>query len=522
MSNVKINFKVYGGEEPYIFISYSHADTNAVYKILNRLDKERFRLWYDDTMEIGEDFRDELREKIEGCGAFVLFISKSSMNSKYVGMEIITAFKNNKRIYPIYVEENVEIPGVLKMVLENLQHVKGYATDEDDRFIDKLVESLPIETMHTLQIENGVLVKCKDGGEEIVLPDEVKVIGESAFKHCVKLKSVVLPETIEIIGDESFRGCKSLEKFFAPKKVKYIGESAFRDCIELRELVVENCDIEMGERAFENCPSLENIKLPNGLMEIYGGVFNSCKSLEKITLPEKLTVLGESAFSSCVKLKKINIPQNVSKIDDMVFNGCVELSEVELLEGLTKIGKSAFKDCKALTTIKIPSRVYIIGTSIFRGCENLESICVEPKNRYFKSVDNVLFNKNRSMLICYPARKKAAEYEIPDSVTVICDWAFCESKQLTRIAIPDSVYEIGEGAFYKCTSLERIEIPDSVTKIDDVAFRGCTSLKEIVIPDSVKEFGWGLFSGCENVTVICDENSEAARYCKKKNIKPYI
>ena len=114
---MKINFKVYNGTEPYIFISYSHANTNAVYNILKRLDRERFRLWYDDTMEIGEDFREELRSKIEGCGAVLLFVSKESMNSKYVGMEIITAFKNNKRIYPIYLEENVQIPGVLKMIL---------------------------------------------------------------------------------------------------------------------------------------------------------------------------------------------------------------------------------------------------------------------------------------------------------------------------------------------------------------------------------------------------------------------
>jgi len=520
--NVKISFKVYNGTEPYIFVSYSHANSNAVYKILNRLDRERFRLWYDDTMEIGEDFREELKVRIEDCGAFVLFVSKASMDSKYVGMEIITAFKNNKKIFPIYLEEDVEIPGVLKMVLENLQHVKGFSDGEDDRFVDKLVESLPIETMHTLQIEDGTLLKCKDGSEEITLPDDVKIIGASAFKHCVKLESVILSENTEVIGDEAFRGCKCLKKLIVPKKIKAIGESAFRDCIDLSELIVENCDIEIGERAFENCPALEHISLPDGLMEIYGGVFNSCKALVHIDLPEKLTILGESAFSSCVRLKTIIIPSDVTKIDDMVFNGCVELAEIDLPESLTKIGKSAFKDCKALAHIKIPVNVYNIGTSLFRGCENLKSICVEPKNRYFKSVDDILFNKNRSMLICFPALKNIKTYEIPDSVTVIWDWAFCGCTQLKKVLIPDSVNEIGEGAFYKCTSIERIEIPDSVVKIDDVAFRGCVNLKEVIIPDSVKEFGWGLFNGCENVEVICDENSEAARYCKKKSIKPYI
>ena len=68
---------------------------------------------------------------------------------------------------------------------------------------------------------------------------------------------------------------------------------------------------------------------------------------------------------------------------------------------------------------------------------------------------------------------------IPDSVTVISDWAFCECKKLNRVTIPDSVNEIGEGAFCNCVLLDEVEIPDSVMKIDDCAFRGCTSLERV-------------------------------------------
>ena len=76
----------YEGEEPYIFISYSHADIPKVRTIMKRIEQEKFRFWYDDTMEIGEDFRTELQTKIEGCHAFLLFVSPASMQSKYCGM----------------------------------------------------------------------------------------------------------------------------------------------------------------------------------------------------------------------------------------------------------------------------------------------------------------------------------------------------------------------------------------------------------------------------------------------------
>jgi hypothetical protein len=130
----------------------------------------------------------------------------------------------------------------------------------------------------------------------------------------------------------------------------------------------------------------------------------------------------------------------------------------------------------------------------------------------------VLFNKNKSNLICHPCRISHTTYQIPDSVTTISSWAFYECDHLTEIIIPDSVTEIGESAFYSCSKLTKMVIPDSVTKIDDTAFRGCVGLTEVIIPASVLEFGWGLFNGCEKVKVICPKYSPAAKYCDLKGI----
>ncbi len=514
---VRMDLNSYEGTEPYIFISYSHADTDSVYKILKVIDKEKYRFWYDDTMEIGEDFREELRSRIENCSAFLLFISETALNSKYCGMEIITAYKYNKKIYPVYLNDDVKIPPSLTMILENLQHVKG-ANITNEKYINKLISGLPIETMRSLQTEGDVLTRCKDGSISLSIPSGVRVIGEGAFKNCVKLEKLEIGNEVEVIEKEAFRGCKELKEIILPKSVKRVGESAFRDCISLTKLIVENEDIELGERAFENCANLSEIVLQDGMNEIYGGVFNSCKALSRIKLPSKLIILGESSFADCATLKEIDIPESVTKIDDLVFNGCTELERVDMKNNVTKIGKNAFKDCKGLQTITIPKSVNSIGFGPFRGCDKLEKIEVDSKNMYFKAVDGVLFNKNKSNLICHPCRIKHSVYQIPDSVTTISSWAFYECDHLTEIIIPDSVSEIGESAFYSCSSLTKMVIPDSVTKIDDTAFRGCTGLTEIIIPASVLEFGWGLFNGCEKVKVICPKYSPAAKYCDLKGI----
>ncbi len=521
--DIQTKFEAYTGNEPYLFVSYSHKDTAKVYPILDALYDKKYRIWYDESCENGNDFRDELRERIQAAEAVVLFVSEHSMTSPFCGMEIIVARENGKRLYPIYLD-SAAVPPAFEILLSNTHHG---TIDNMDKLIKSLVRDLPAVAMDRLTTEDGVLKKCEDNGRSIVIDEGIVEIYADAFKNRKALHFITLPESLEVIGTESFRGCNNLEKMDIPDKTIKIGESAFRDCVSMKTLVIKNNCIKIGERAFENCANLTDVKLPEGLTELYGGVFNSCKSLTKIVLPTKLTILGESAFSDCIGLEEIDIPETVTKIDDLVFNGCTNLSKVELHDGIKKIGKGAFKNCRTLSKISLPASITSINEAPFRGCENLKSIKVDSKNKYYKSEpnkresnDHVLFNKNKSVLIAYPASSREVQYDIPDSVTIISDWAFCECKKLNRITIPDSVYEIGEGAFSNCVLLDEVEIPDSVVKIDDCAFRGCNNLEKVIIPDSVKELGWGIFDGCETmVTVYCDENTPIQEYCIRNGIK---
>ena len=517
-------FEAYTGSEPYLFVSYSHRDTAKVYPVLDALHDKKYRIWYDESCENGNDFREELRQRIHDCSGVLLFVSKASMASMFCGMEIIVAREYGKRLYPIYLDEADVVPPAFELLLSNTHHSTA---DNMDKLVKSMVRDLPAEAMDRLTLADGKLEKCEDNGKSIDVDEGVRVVCAGAFKDRKQLQNITLPDSLEEIEAEAFRGCNNLKEMYIPYKTTRIGESAFRDCVHMTKLTVVNDHIKIGERAFENCALLETIQLPDGLTELYGGVFNSCKSLKAIDLPSHLTIIGENAFSDCVGLEKIVIPDTVTKIDDLVFNGCIRLSSVELPEGVRKIGKSAFKNCKSLTSVTIPTSVISISDAPFRGCENMKSIKVAPKNMHYKSEPNkrdgsdyVLFNKNKSTLITYPASSREVQYDIPDSVTVISDWAFCDSKKLNRITMPDSVIEIGEGAFCNCTLLDEIEIPDSVVKIDDCAFRGCTSLDTVIIPDSVKDMGWGIFDGCEEkVVVYCNEGSLAQEYCLRNGIK---
>ena len=85
---------------------------------------------------------------------------------------------------------------------------------------------------------------------------------------------------------------------------------------------------------------------------------------------------------------------------------------------------------------------------------------------------------------------------IPEGVTSIGYFAFCDCASLTSVTIPNSVKSIEYGAFRECTSLTSIIIPDSVTNIDEYAFYGCRSLTSVTIGEGVTNIEKDAFRGC--------------------------
>ena len=144
--------------------------------------------------------------------------------------------------------------------------------------------------------------------------------------------------------------------------------------------------------------------------------------------------------------KKMEIKQNILiRVDNNDIKG----GTFTIPDGVTSIGDEAFFFCKGLESITIPNGVTSIGYGAFSFCSGLETITVDKNSQNYTDTDGVLFNKDCTELICFPAGRKGT-YEIPDSVKSIGNWAFDRCSGLTSITIPDSVTSIGNYAFAYC------------------------------------------------------------------------
>lgn len=261
--------------------------------------------------------------------------------------------------------------------------------------------------------------------------------------------------------------------------------------------------------AFEGNTKIQNVTISQGIKEIdrygiNGGSFDGCKNLKTVSIPNTVSLIGAWSFRNCFKLESIVVPTSVRTIDAEAFWGCKKLKTLTIKEGLKTIRYDAFLGCESLSSIVIPNSVESLDSLVFTGCTGLktisigsglktiafnneaflpwniykgtvalESITVSANNKYFSSLNGVLYNKNKTELYLYPQGKKDKSYIMPDSVVDISACALIYNPYMSEITISKKARNLDDsGIGYTYSAYTTSTWSDDRTKKQNFTIKG--------------------------------------------------
>ena len=126
-----IPFPAYRGDEPYIFVSYAHADSPRVFEEIKRFRDAGYNVWYDEGIAPGMGWSDEIANALSGCAAFVVMLTPVSAPRENVNNEIEYALDEQKPFLAIHLEPTELTPGQ-RLRMGRKQAILRYRMSEEE------------------------------------------------------------------------------------------------------------------------------------------------------------------------------------------------------------------------------------------------------------------------------------------------------------------------------------------------------------------------------------------------------
>ena len=401
----------------------------------------------------------------------------------------------------------------------------------------------------------GMLIKYNGPGGEIVIPNDVRVIGTAVFQDNETINAVHIPEGVQAIDNYAFDNCVNLKEVSLPSSLEKLDYNAFGYCADLKHITIysgiaqcdsdafEDCQIEhlviaegskqlewymiallrcvacepdeivvtkVGNWVFEGSPRFAALQIPDTIATIGKEAFCDLSGLYKIFIPDGIEKIGYYAFGQNPEIQHIEMTDSVVEIEDSAFAFCGNLVSVVLSKNLRSISKELFCECENLTDVSIPDNVVSVGEDAFAGCKKIRELYVPDsvreigKNAFptgcLLCVEEGSYAeeycKQQGLTYHYPGENIKTDVGANQEKTVI----FAEEKE--ESISKDFVIKNGELVAYKGKD-SRIVIPEGITAIQSNAFFGYTEAEEILLPNTVREIGEGAFYRCGKLKSIC-------------------
>ncbi len=265
----------------------------------------------------------------------------------------------------------------------------------------------------------------------------IEEIGGRAFDSCIRLDKFAFSNQLDEIGWESFRNCKALGTVQISSKTSYIAQDAFTGAAS--KFVVDSANpnyssvngmlLNEKKTRLIQAPAAQtgSLKIPEGITSIYSSALDN-GDYKSVTIPEGVKTINKNYFFGCEKLESIELPMSITRIDGTYYDS----SDLHL-DSLKKItianGNKKYKHVDGVLytadgtkmvifpsgrtgTMTLPDECKSISSQMKEN--KLSAVRVSATNKYFTSVEGVLYNLRGTEIKCFPMNK--VKYVIPKTL----------------------------------------------------------------------------------------------------------
>lgn len=332
----------YEGKEPFIFVSYCHADKEQIYPLIEQMSLDGYRAWYDVGNKPGLNWLLNIEEHLENCKAVIAFISKHSRDSNNCNKEIVYAMKCDKKVIPVLIEDAM-LPRGLRMQLADLHYLERKNFPSDKELLKKCYEADECK-------------ECKDPSGSIPLRADKsvrpsRIPGKNPFEEIIgNLQRININRNVKEKKEDPPIPEKKVER--TPPKEEVIPDYRKTDYDDI------SCDAPVlpdeGGTYIEPTPSfdpLENTVIPGYVLTeedtVYGGGLDDGTIIngrgfgfdddQTVRISRNLAILLHPAEQKAYKLKSPKITVGRSQIRcDVAIDGNDSISKVHAFIRQTK------------------------------------------------------------------------------------------------------------------------------------------------------------------------------------------
>lgn len=481
-------------------------------------------------------------------------------------------WKRIEILEPIIFNARIHCDNRLEFTVEN--NVVSYAsTEREKRYGDSSI--IPTDASCFVLYDNyiswyrgngaNVIIPYKIGGVEItaigmgafeynsymvnlVVPNGITDIYDSAFNSCSNLTSITLPVSITNIGYNAFMGCDCLKDVYFVGTEEQWNDISIIDGNEtlLNATIHFNYDPALATKGYVDGIAIQAKETAeeNSLNMLYYGNINITPTdaslfeyvmegntwcitgykgtYTDVVIPYEIngiavTSIGSWAFWSNTVLNSVTIPNSVTTIANDAFRGCSNLKSVTIPDSVITIANDAFMDCDSLTSITIPDSVTTIGINAFSGCDALIVICDQGSHaeEYCKA-NNIKYvldtvspdslGGGGSVNLDNYYTKNQVDDKLEDKADADLLYYYGEIVTPTDASLFNFDSTTGTITEYKGSKAE-VVIPYEINgvkviKLKDNAFAGNSIITSVIIPNSITTMGYSVFSKCTKLKKV--------------------